>query len=94
MTTGVPSGPVLVDIRAEDIHLSTTPSAVHRSEPAMVTMRTFLGAQERIVASLGGVQLVVERPARAPAGRDRVTVGTPVFLDFDPALCRLSEPAR
>ena len=86
----LPPGAVQVDIRAEDIALSAAPTAVHLAEPAQVVLRTFLGAQERIVVALQAMQLVVERPASPGTGSRPPVAGTPVFLDFDPALCRLS----
>lgn len=84
------SGRVSVDLRAEDIALSRTPTALHAASPGIVTLRTFLGAQERVIVLLGETQIVVDRPAQAGITQSVVRVGDAVFLDFDPATCRLS----
>jgi ABC-type Fe3+/spermidine/putrescine transport system ATPase subunit len=75
-------------IRAEDISLSEMPTPVHSTGPAIVKLRTFLGAQERIVLDLGGSQIVVDRPAQM--GRRPVYRDHKLYIDFDPRRCRLS----
>jgi ABC-type Fe3+/spermidine/putrescine transport system ATPase subunit len=75
-------------IRAEDIALSETPTPVHSTGPALVKLRTFLGAQERIVLDLGGRQIIVDRTAQMggrPIDRDQK-----LYIDFDPRRCRLA----
>ncbi len=84
------SGPVLVDIRAEDITLARQATALHRDAPAVVVLRTFLGSQERIVLQLGDAQVVIDRPAQAALNQETLAVGDEVYLDFNPASCRLS----
>ena len=73
-------------LRAEDIRLSATPTAVHSAAPATIALSTFLGAQERIVVALHGQQIIIERPGTSSA----VAAGDAMFLDFDPRACRLS----
>jgi ABC-type Fe3+/spermidine/putrescine transport system ATPase subunit len=75
-------------MRAEDISLTETPTPVHSTSPAVVKLRTFLGAQERIVLDLGGRQIVVDRPAQM--GRRPVHRDDKLYIDFDPRRCRLS----
>jgi ABC-type Fe3+/spermidine/putrescine transport system ATPase subunit len=87
---GTTAGPVLVDIRAEDITLSRQPTTLHRTAPAVVVLRTFLGSQERIVLRLDDVQVVIDRPAQAALNQETLAVGDAAYLDFDPASCRLS----
>lgn len=82
-------GAVHVDVRAEDMALSPTPTGVHPSAPGRVALRTFLGSHERIVVELGDRQVVVDRPAQF-SGQARLEPGMWVYLDFDPAACRLS----
>ncbi|WP_231711559.1 ABC transporter ATP-binding protein [Xanthobacter dioxanivorans] len=86
---GSGAGPVSLDLRAEDIALSPTPTPVHPTAPGIVTLRTFLGAQERVIVFLGDAQIVVDRPAQAGVQQLAVRVGDAVYLDFDPAACRL-----
>jgi ABC-type Fe3+/spermidine/putrescine transport system ATPase subunit len=80
----------IVHLRTEDIGIAGAPTAVHRGAPAVVTLSTFLGAQQRIVVTFAGRQIVIDQPA---SGRDEkeLTVGSEVYLDFDPAHCRLTE---
>jgi ABC-type Fe3+/spermidine/putrescine transport system ATPase subunit len=82
---------VLIDLRAEDLAVSMTPTAVHRGDPASIALRTFLGARERIVVALGAHQLVIDRPAQSGLDQVPLIQGTRVYVDFDPARCRLSE---
>jgi ABC-type Fe3+/spermidine/putrescine transport system ATPase subunit len=84
------AGPVLVDVRAEDITLSREPTALHRTAPAVVVLRTFLGSQERIVLKLGEYQVVIDRPAQVALNQEPLAIGWQVYLDFNPASCRLS----
>lgn len=84
------AGPVLIDLRAEDIALSRAPTSVHATEPAIVVLRTFLGAQERIVLKLGDHQVVIDRPAQMALNQEPLEAGKRVYLDFSPAGCRLS----
>ncbi len=84
------SGPALLDVRAEDIILSSVPTTLHAAAPATVVLRTFLGSQERIVLEFGGMQVVVDRPAQAVQRQEPVAAGSQVYLDFDPSQCRLS----
>jgi ABC-type Fe3+/spermidine/putrescine transport system ATPase subunit len=87
----VSEGDVLLDIRAEDITLSISPTPIHAAEPATVMLRKFLGAQERIVVMLGAWQVVVDRPAQIALNRAPLAAQEQVYLDFDPATCRLSK---
>ncbi len=80
---------ISVDLRAEDIALSLTPTPMHAAVPGIVTLRTFLGAQERVIVLLGETQIVVDRPAQAGVTQAVLKVGDAVYLDFDPASCRL-----
>ncbi|WP_108659560.1 ABC transporter ATP-binding protein [Acuticoccus kandeliae] len=82
----------VVDVRAEDIAISANPTAMHHHTPARVSLQTFLGSQERIVAELGPQQVVIERPAFSDAVE--VNVGSEIYLSFDPGRCRVSEAAR
>ena len=84
------SGPAMVYLRAEDVTLTERPTAVHAEQPAIVTLATFLGAQERIVVTLGGQQIVVERPAHDGAAQRPLVPGQAVFLEFDPAKCHIA----
>jgi ABC-type Fe3+/spermidine/putrescine transport system ATPase subunit len=87
-------GAATVHVRAEDVRLARDPTAVHGSAPATVTLRRFLGAQERIVVALGALQLVVERTAGHADTQPGLAVGESVFLDFDPARCHVTaDPA-
>jgi ABC-type Fe3+/spermidine/putrescine transport system ATPase subunit len=81
---------VTVDLRAEDIAISTGPTAVHRTGPATVALRTFLGSQERIVVDLESQQILVDRPAQASHTGLPLTIGQQVYLDFEPSRCRIS----
>jgi ABC-type Fe3+/spermidine/putrescine transport system ATPase subunit len=83
-----PGHKVTVDLRAEDIAVSETPTAVHDTAPAIVSLRTFLGAQERIVLELGDQQVLIDRPARP--GHRPITVGQELYIDFEPARCGIS----
>jgi ABC-type Fe3+/spermidine/putrescine transport system ATPase subunit len=78
----------IVHLRTEDIGISGQPTAVHGGAPAVVTLSTFLGAQERIVATLAGQQIVIDRPANSRDHRE-LPVGAAIYLDFNPARCRL-----
>jgi ABC-type Fe3+/spermidine/putrescine transport system ATPase subunit len=82
-------GDALAFIRAEDISIGEQPSAVHLSRPATIALSTFLGSQERLVLTCDGQQIIVDRPAN---GRDQLkaNAGRMVYLDFDPACCRLT----
>lgn len=80
--------PATLHIRTEDVRLVPHPTAAHTSAPGTVSLHTFLGAQERIVVSLGAQQVVIEQPTRS-AGQ-RPDIGAAVFLDVDPARCRIS----
>ena len=88
------TGAATVYLRAEDLSLARAPTAVHIADPAIVTLRRFLGAQERIVVALGERQLVVERAAERGRTRLEVAVGEAVFLDFDPARCHVATEPR
>jgi ABC-type Fe3+/spermidine/putrescine transport system ATPase subunit len=96
-----PSRPVLAEtgaatvyLRAEDLNLARRPTEVHAAAPAIVMLRRFLGAQERIVVALGERQLVIERAAERGGPRLEVAVGEAVFLDFDPARCHVATEPR
>jgi ABC-type Fe3+/spermidine/putrescine transport system ATPase subunit len=88
--TGIGTGAVLVDIRAEDITVSREPTGLHRIAPAQVVLRTFLGSQERIVLKLDNYQVVIDRPAQVALNQEPLAIGQQVYLEFDPASCRLS----
>jgi ABC-type Fe3+/spermidine/putrescine transport system ATPase subunit len=77
-----------VHLRTEDIGIVGLPTAVHSGAPAIVTLATFLGAHERIVATLAGQQIVIDRPANSGEYRE-LPVGAAIYLDFNPARCRL-----
>ncbi len=83
-------GPVLIDLRAEDIKVSTRPTAVHTHAPGIVALRTFLGAQERIVVDVASQRIVIERSSRDAQTSDSLAAGQEVFLDFDPACGRVT----
>ena len=80
----------VVHLRTEDIGVAAAPTPVQRCGPAFVTLSTFLGAHERIVATLASQQIVIDRPAN---GRDHLPAGSPIYLDFNPARCRLGRSA-
>ena len=88
--SGAKAGPVVVDVRAEDISLSLSPTRLHVTAPATVVLRTFLGSQERIVLAFGGMQVVVDRPGQVALRQEPLSAGAQVYLDFDPTQCRLS----
>src|SRR5258708_6699343 len=88
--TGIRPGAVLVDIRAEDIAVSRQPTAQHQTATAQVVLRTFLGSQERIVLKLDSYQVVIDRPAQVALRQEPLAIGQQVYLEFDPASCRLS----
>lgn len=79
---------VTFDVRAEDIAVSENPTAIHKTNPATVTLRTFLGPQERIVLDFGGQQLLIDRPAQLSF--HPIRVGQNLYIDFDPRRSRLS----
>lgn len=79
---------VALDLRAEDIAVSPEPTVVHSGAPATVSLRMFLGAQERLVLDLDSQQILVDRPATV--GSRRVGIGDRVYIDFDPAHCTLA----
>jgi ABC-type Fe3+/spermidine/putrescine transport system ATPase subunit len=83
-----PGSEISLDLRAEHVAISPQATAVHHSAPATVSLRTFLGAQERIVLQLGGQQVLVDRPASV--GGERLAIGDRVYIDFDPAHCALA----
>jgi ABC-type Fe3+/spermidine/putrescine transport system ATPase subunit len=89
-SAGIRAGALLVDIRAEDVTLSREPTALHRTSPAQVVLRTFLGSQERIVLKLNDHQVVIDRPAQVALNQEPLAIGAQVYLEFDPASCRLS----
>jgi hypothetical protein len=76
-----------VYLRTQDIDILFHASAVHTSAPAVVTLCTYLGAHERIVAKLGDQQIVVDRSANGGDHKE-LPVGTEFYLDFKPARCR------
>jgi ABC-type Fe3+/spermidine/putrescine transport system ATPase subunit len=88
LASAVPGSEVSLDLRAEHVAISPGPTAVHHSMPATVSLRTFLGAQERIVLQLEGQQVLVDRPASV--GGERLAIGDRVYIDFDPARCALA----
>jgi ABC-type Fe3+/spermidine/putrescine transport system ATPase subunit len=91
VASGLPdSGPATVYLRAEDVTLVEQPTAVHTRQPATVALATFLGAQERIVVTLGGQQIVVERPVQDGAAQRPLVPGQAVFLEFDPVKCHIT----
>lgn len=81
---------VVIDIRAEDIALSFVPAGPHAGAPGHVALRTFLGAQERIVVTLGPHQIVADRPAQSGLNQNPLRPGMPVYIDFDPANGRIA----
>ncbi len=83
-----PGAKITVDLRSEDVSISEFPTAVHKSSPATVSLRTFLGAQERIVLALGDQQVLIDRPALL--GNSPIVVGQKVYIDFQPARSRIS----
>jgi ABC-type Fe3+/spermidine/putrescine transport system ATPase subunit len=87
----VGDGDVLVDLRAEDIAISTEPTVIHRTDPGTVALRTFLGAQERIVVGFGSYQVVVDRPAQLSRASIPFYPGQKVYFDFDPAVCQMTK---
>jgi ABC-type Fe3+/spermidine/putrescine transport system ATPase subunit len=89
-SAGIRAGALLVDIRAEDVTISREPTALHRTSPAQVVLRTFLGSQERIVLKLNDHQVVIDRPAQVALNQEPLAIGAQVYLEFDPASCRLS----
>ncbi|MBV8165414.1 MAG: ABC transporter ATP-binding protein, partial [Alphaproteobacteria bacterium] len=82
-------GMVTVHVRAEDVMLSAEPTPIHAASPAVVTLCTFLGAQERVVVEAGAQQIVIDRPAQLGAERMKLAPGQVVYLSFDPAHCQL-----
>jgi ABC-type Fe3+/spermidine/putrescine transport system ATPase subunit len=80
----------IVHLRTEDIGIASAPTVVHRGAPAVVTLSTYLGGLERVIVTFAGRQIVIDRPASRRDDKE-LTVGTEVYLDFDPARCRLSE---
>jgi ABC-type Fe3+/spermidine/putrescine transport system ATPase subunit len=83
-----PGAKLSLDLRAEDVLISAQPTAVHHDAPAVVSLRTFLGAQERVVLQLEDQQVLVDR--LAPAGGTRLAIGDRVYIDFEPARCTFS----
>jgi ABC-type Fe3+/spermidine/putrescine transport system ATPase subunit len=81
-------GEAIVYLRTEDIDLSTQPTRVHPATPASVVLVTFLGAQERVVVTVDGQELLVERPAMDGGGT--LSPNQEVFLDFQPSRCRIA----
>lgn len=79
---------VTFDVRAEDIAVSETPTSIHKTNPAVVTLRTFLGPQERIVLDFGGEQVLVDRPAQLSF--HPIQVGQKLYIDFDSRRSRIS----
>lgn len=79
-------------LRTEDVSLADGPTSVHRDKPGIVTLSTFLGAQERVVVQVGTQQIIIDRSA---VGRSQRAVGkgVEVYLDFDPQRGRLSPAA-
>lgn len=73
-------------LRAEEVTLSSAPTAVHQERPATVHLATFLGSTVRYVVALQDHQIVVEAPPRGGALFD---VGGQVFLDFEPGRTHL-----
>ena len=88
MALPAPGRDVTLYLRTEDIDLSPSPTAAHRTNPGKIAFVTFLGAQERIFVSLQGQDVLVERPVRG--GAHPVAAGQPVFLDFDARQCRVA----
>src|SRR5260370_21633963 len=88
--TRIRAGALLVDIRPADIAVSSEPTPRHRTAPAQVVLRTFLGSQERIVLKLDSYQVVIDRPAQVALRQEPLAIGQQVYLEFDPASCRLS----
>ncbi|MEJ0070682.1 MAG: ABC transporter ATP-binding protein [Pseudomonadota bacterium] len=86
----LPGGAVTVHLRAEDVMLSARPTPIHATAPAVVTLCTFLGAQERVVVEAGDHQIVIDRPAQIGADRMPLAPGQHVFLDFDPTRCHVA----
>jgi ABC-type Fe3+/spermidine/putrescine transport system ATPase subunit len=83
-----PGAKLSLDLRAEDVTISAQPTAVHHEAPALVTLRTFLGAQERIVLQLEDQQVLVDR--LTSLGGTRLAIGDRVYIDFEPARCTFS----
>jgi ABC-type Fe3+/spermidine/putrescine transport system ATPase subunit len=81
---------IWVDIRAEDITISNTPTSIHETEPATIVLRTFLGSQERFVLKLDDDQIVVDCPCQARRNEVRLGPGDRVYLEFDPSVCRFA----
>ena len=81
-------GQAVVHLRSEDIAISCSPSAIHQSDPAIVTLTTFLGALEQVVITLGDQQILIERPSSDPH-QPELQPGAEVYLDFRADRCRL-----
>lgn len=65
-------------LRAEDIRLSSSPTAVHRERPGKVALSTFLGARKRYVVALESGQQVV---CELPSADEGLPTGADAFLD-------------
>ncbi|MBI4184607.1 MAG: ABC transporter ATP-binding protein [Proteobacteria bacterium] len=72
---------VRIYVRAEDVALSRSPTAVHAAGPGTVLLVTFLGPVRRVVIDLGGQQVLAERPAGETGD---FGAGERVFVDFRP----------
>ncbi|MGE0237758.1 MAG: ABC transporter ATP-binding protein [Parvibaculaceae bacterium] len=78
--SGRTSGPVKIYVRSEGLYLSRTPTDVHRSAPATVTLSTFLGSLKRHVVDTGFEQVLADAPASH--GDDEFAAGDKVFIGF------------
>lgn len=81
-------GPVYIHFRAEDIRLSSVPTAVHHGDPATVVLSTSLGSQQRIVLRLDDdLQIVLEMPAASIPNWDALRINATAYIEFHPADC-------
>ena len=78
----------ILHLRTEDVSIVGSPSPVHSGVPGVVTLSTFLGAQERVVVQIHDQQIVVDRPATAQ-NHQATQPGMQVYIDFNPRRCRL-----
>jgi ABC-type Fe3+/spermidine/putrescine transport system ATPase subunit len=78
----------ILHLRTEDVSIVGSPSPVHSGMPGVVTLSTFLGAQERVVVQIHDQQIVVDRPATAQ-NHQATQPGMQVYIDFNPRRCRL-----
>jgi ABC-type Fe3+/spermidine/putrescine transport system ATPase subunit len=79
---------VQVFVRAEHMTVSATPTPVHRAGPGRVEIVTFMGAMQRTVVALGGLQLLCDRLGDGDPDR-MLHAGDAAYVAFDPAHCHV-----